>query len=112
MIIRIWRAGVDPNRLEEYLFFARNQSLSMFQAHDGYQGVIFAAEGNEAIVASFWTDRNAADALAHSPLYKTTVQTILKAGFLTGEQTLEIFGVTDLDIMPLTSGPSDETSTL
>jgi hypothetical protein len=27
MIMRIWRTGVDPNRVEEYLSFARNQSL-------------------------------------------------------------------------------------
>jgi heme-degrading monooxygenase HmoA len=92
-VARVWRSAIDPSRAGEYETFALTRSLPMFKAHDGFCGVLFAADSDERIVITFWTSRAAAQALDRSPVYRETVQAIEAAGFLRPPQHLELLAV-------------------
>jgi heme-degrading monooxygenase HmoA len=92
-VARIWRTGIDPSRAGEYETFALARSLPMFKAHEGFCGVLFAADSDERIVITLWTSRTAAQALNRSPVYRDTVQAIQAAGFLRAPQHLELLAV-------------------
>ncbi|TDD21125.1 hypothetical protein E1218_21435 [Kribbella turkmenica] len=93
MIMRIWRTGVDETRAAEYERFAREQSLPMFRAHEGFVGLLFGREGSRCVVTTLWADHAAADALERSARYQDSVRRIAAAGFLTGESSVERYDV-------------------
>jgi heme-degrading monooxygenase HmoA len=93
MIVRIWRTGVDPDRVAEYRMFAEQRSLPMFRSQTGFLGVLFVEAESDVAVISFWQDRDSAEALERSATYKDTVTRILAAGFLSGEQSVASFEV-------------------
>jgi heme-degrading monooxygenase HmoA len=93
-VARVWRTGIDPSRTGEYETFALGRSLPMFKAHDGFCGVLFAAEFDKRIVITLWTSRATAQALDRSPVYRETVEAIEAAGFLRPPQHVELLDVT------------------
>jgi heme-degrading monooxygenase HmoA len=94
VIVRIWRTGIDPARAESYERFARERSLPMFRAQQGFRGVLFAAgDAAERVVLSFWEETGAVAALDGSPTYRETVDALLTSGILSGEQTVEVLDV-------------------
>ncbi len=101
MIARIWRTGIKPGREEAYERFAREISLPMFRAEQGFAGVLMGRDGNSAWVLTLWNDRAAIDALASSETYQATVERILASDLLDGEQTTEIAEVHLVDIPDL-----------
>jgi heme-degrading monooxygenase HmoA len=92
-VARIWRTAIDPSLAGEYETFARERSLPMFKAHDGFCGVLFAADADERIVITLWTSRAAAEALGRSAVYRETVEAIEAAGFLRPPQHVELLDV-------------------
>jgi len=98
MIARIWRTGIRPGRADAYESFAREISLPMFRAQQGYAGVVMGRDGNSAWVLTLWRDQAAVDALASSATYQQTVERILAANLLDGEQTTEIAEMHLLDV--------------
>jgi heme-degrading monooxygenase HmoA len=93
-VARIWRTGIDPSRADDYEAFARERSLPMFKAHDGFCGVLFADAGSDTRkVITLWASRGAAQALEDSPLYRETVKAIEAAGFLRPPQSVELLDV-------------------
>ena len=94
MLARIWRTSVDAARLAEYGEFERKRSLPMFREQRGLLGVLFLREADDRAAAlTFWEDEEAIQALATSPSYNRTVETLLATGLLRGEQTVEVFEV-------------------
>jgi heme-degrading monooxygenase HmoA len=98
MIARIWRTGVEPGREQEYETFAREISLPMFRAQQGYRGVLMGREGDRCIVVSLWGSMADVHALAKSEYYAKTVERIIGKGFLIGEQTTECFDAHLIDL--------------
>jgi heme-degrading monooxygenase HmoA len=92
-VARIWRTAIDPSRANEYEKFALERSLPMFKSHDGFCGVLFAADADARIVITLWTSRAAAHALDRSAVYRETVQAIQAAGFLRPPQHVELLDV-------------------
>ena len=90
-LIRIWRTEIDVVRADDYERFAQEQSLPMFKAQLGFEGVLFARRGSEAIVISLWRDAAAVAALDESPTYESAVRTIGESGYLVGDSTVELF---------------------
>jgi heme-degrading monooxygenase HmoA len=76
---------------EEYSHFAQRNSVPMFRAQPGFDGVLFAAKDGERAVITLWEDRTSVEALDNSDSYTTTVAAIEAAGFLEGKSTVEIF---------------------
>jgi heme-degrading monooxygenase HmoA len=94
MLVRIWRTGVDPERVADYERFARERSLPMFRRRPGCLGVLFSRYDRGAAVVSFWQDAAAIQRLDSDPEYAETVEAILATGLLTGAQTVEVLTVT------------------
>jgi|APPan5920702752_1055751.scaffolds.fasta_scaffold82812_1 heme-degrading monooxygenase HmoA len=95
MVVRVWRTGLDTARAGEYENFARVRSLPMFQRHNGFCGVLFAAAGADRVVITLWRDRAAAAALERSDDYRATVAALEATGFLRPPQTVELLDVHD-----------------
>ena len=94
MIVRIWRTGVDRNRLEEYARFEEERSLPMFRERSGFLGVLFLREGEDRAAAlTLWEDMAALEALATSSSYLRTVQELVDTGLLIGGQSVDILHV-------------------
>jgi len=91
VIVRIWRTGVDPDRVEEYETFARERSLPMFRKQRGFRGVLFLRTGERAAVVTLWENMHAVERLAGSPSYQETVARIVETEMLEGDQTVEVF---------------------
>ncbi|MFI9508239.1 antibiotic biosynthesis monooxygenase family protein [Nocardia sp. NPDC052566] len=82
MIVRLWRATIDPGRAEEYERFANERSLPMFRSHSGFQGCAFLRDGADRTVITLWASAEDAAALEISDRYRETVAAIMAAGFI------------------------------
>jgi heme-degrading monooxygenase HmoA len=98
MIARLWRTGLKSGRNAAYEVFAREISLPMFREQDGFLGCVMSHRDGEGLVLTFWRDEAAVEALKHSPSYQATVDRILAADLLAGEQSTE---VTDIHLLAL-----------
>ena len=91
VILRIWKANIDPARAEEYERFARERSLPMFRSHRGFRGCAFLRSDAECTVVTLWDGPEDVAALEASDLYRNTVVAIMAAGFVrTAEEALAV----------------------
>jgi heme-degrading monooxygenase HmoA len=100
VIARLWKTGLKQGRAEAYEEFAREISLPMFRRQEGFLGCIMSRKDDQGLVLTLWRDRDAVDALTHSSTYKATVERILAADLLTGEQSTEVTDIHLLDLGP------------
>src|SRR5262245_15114666 len=91
MIMRIWQSAIDESEAAEYERFAHDVSRPMFEAHEGFRGLLFGRDGSRVAVVTLWEDDAAADAFERSTLYRETVARIESAGFLSGPSTTDRF---------------------
>jgi len=82
VIVRIWRAEIDPARAEEYERFANERSLPMFRSHRGFRGAAMMREGADCTVVTLWDRPEDAAALESSDRYRETVEAIMNSGFV------------------------------
>jgi hypothetical protein len=82
VIVRIWRATIDPAGAEDYERFARELSLPMFRAHGGFRGCAFQRDGADCTVVTLWAGSEDVAALEASTLYRETVAAIMAVGFV------------------------------
>jgi heme-degrading monooxygenase HmoA len=91
VILRIWKATIDPARAEEYERFALERSLPMFRSHSGFRGCALLRDGADCTVVTLWAEPEDVAALEASSLYRETVAAIMAAGFIrTAEQALAV----------------------
>jgi heme-degrading monooxygenase HmoA len=94
VILRVWRAKLNPARLEEYRRFERERSLPIYRKQPGLLGVLFLREAEDrAAEITLWEDRGTLEALASSPSYRRAVRELAESGLLVREQSVEIFEV-------------------
>ena len=94
MILRIWRAGLDPARQEEYRRFEVERCLPMLRRQPGLLGVLFLREsGDRAASVTIWEHGGAVEALESSPSYRETARELAESGLLAGERSVEAFEV-------------------
>ena len=93
MIARIWVTRCHEGRADQYERFAQEVSLPMFGQQDGIRGVLFLRQGEDCRVLTLWDDMTAVERLADSESYRATVEKIIAAGFLFGEQAVDILDV-------------------
>ncbi len=99
MILRFWRAGLDPARMEEYRRFEAERCLPMLRKQPGLLGVLFLREaGGGAVSITIWEDRGTVEALESSPSYRQTTRELAESGLLAGEQSVEVFQVESGDL--------------
>ena len=91
VILRIWKAEIDPARGDEYERFAQERSLPMFRAHRGFRGCAFLRNGADYSVVTLWDGPEDVAALEASALYRETVAAIMASGFMrTAEDALAV----------------------
>ena len=101
MILRIWRARINPARLEAYRRFERERCLPMLHKQPGLLAVLFLRQSEDrAASLTLWEDTGAVEALASSPSYRRTVRELEESGLLAGEQWEEVFEVEGGDLRP------------
>jgi heme-degrading monooxygenase HmoA len=85
---------VKSGREADFLEYATKRSLVMFLRQPGCLGVLMLrGEQGMHATCSFWSDRNAAEALADSPSYQETVAGLVALGVLVGDATITVFDV-------------------
>lgn len=104
MMMRLWTTGLRRERTEAYEAFARNGSLPMFRQQEGFIGVVMSHRGSVGQVLTIWRDAAAVDALSRSPSYRSTVEQILAADLLTGQQSTEVSEIHLCDLPALSMG--------
>jgi heme-degrading monooxygenase HmoA len=91
VVVRIWKANIDPARAEEYERFARERSLPMFRSHRGFRGCALQRDGADCTVITLWAGPEDVAALEASSHYRETVAAISAAGFVrTAEEALTV----------------------
>jgi quinol monooxygenase YgiN len=90
MIARLWTTGIKPDRVDAYESFARDISLPMFRAQDGFIGCLMYRDDTVARVLTMWRDMAAVEALGQSDSYRATVARILDADILSGDQGTDV----------------------
>ena len=101
MIARVWRAGINLTRMEEYRRFEQERCMPMFHKQPGLLGVLFLrqAEGHAASL-TIWEDRGAVEALQSSASYRETTHELAESALLAGSESVEIFEVEGGDLRP------------
>jgi heme-degrading monooxygenase HmoA len=101
MILRIWRAKIDPARLEAYRRFERERCLPMLHKQPGLLGVLFLREAeDQAASLTIWEDRGTVEALESSPSYRRTVRKLAESALLVGDQSVQVLEVEGGDLRP------------
>lgn len=101
MILRIWRARLDPARLEEYRLFERKRCLPMLHRQPGFLAVLFSRQaGDRAASLTIWEDTGAVEALTSSPSYRRTARELAESGLLRGEHSEEVYEIEGGDLRP------------
>ena len=94
MILRVWRAKIDPARIEEYRRFEQEQCMPMLHKQPGLLGVLFLRQAeDQAASITIWEDRGTLEALQSSPSYRRTVRKLAESGLLVREHSVKIFEV-------------------
>lgn len=94
MILRIWRARLDPARLESYRRFERERCVPMLRKQPGFLGVLFVREAEDrAVSITIWEDGGAVEALESSPSYRRTTRELAESDLLADDCSAEILTV-------------------
>ena len=93
MLLRLWRAEFDHERLDELNEFARTRSGPMFDSLPGCMGHIFSHSAGTYLTISMWIGDRAIKQAEASDIYRETVAAITASGILRGDQVIEVFDV-------------------
>jgi heme-degrading monooxygenase HmoA len=93
MIVRLWSASVDKNRIAEYEENEQNRSAPMFRRQPGCLGVLFLRSGENSFALTFWKDLASTERLKTSPSYLEASAFYSNSGMLLGEPSLQVFEV-------------------
>ena len=101
MIVRVWRAKIDPARLDEYQRFEQERCLQMLRKQPGLLGVLFLRQAEDrAALLTIWEDAGAVEALQSSPSYRETTHELAESALLAGSESVEVFEVEGGDLRP------------
>jgi heme-degrading monooxygenase HmoA len=99
VILRIWRAKLNPARLAAYRHFELERSLPMYRKQPGLLGVLFLREAEDrAASLTVWEDRGAVEALTSSPSYRETTHELAESALLAGDHSVEVLEVEGGDL--------------
>jgi|SRR5215217_1864680 len=99
MILRVWRARINPGRIDEYRRFEAERYLPMLHKQPGFLAVLFLRQAEDhAASLTIWEDRGAVEAVKSSPSYRRAVRELAGSDLLAGEQSEEVFEVEGGDL--------------
>jgi heme-degrading monooxygenase HmoA len=99
VILRVWRARINPARIDEYRRFETEWFLPMLHKQSGFLAVLFLRQAEDhAASLIIWEDRGAVEAVKSSPSYRRAVRELAGSDLLAGEQWEEVFEVEGGDL--------------
>jgi heme-degrading monooxygenase HmoA len=93
MIVRLWTARVEKDRMAEYEQNEDSRSVPMFRRQPGCLGVMFLRSSENCCALSFWKDLESVETLKTSTSYLEASTFYSKSGMLIGDPSLEVFEV-------------------
>lgn len=111
-LIRIWRAQIALERLPDLELFVAERSIPMFKSQRGCIGVLFARNGDQAAVLTFWQNEESILALERSAVYFVAVAAIETSGMLRGRSTVDVYEIRDGELPGLVAGSASPSVTL
>ena len=94
MILRVWRARIDPARIDEYRRFERERCMPMLRKQPCFLGVLFLRQAEDhALSLTVWEDVGAVDALESSPSYREVTHALAESALLAGGESVVVFEV-------------------
>jgi heme-degrading monooxygenase HmoA len=101
MILRVWRAKINPARREEYRRFERERCMPMLHKQPGLLGMFFLRQAEDhAASLTIWEDGGAVEALQSSPSYREITHELAESALLVGDQSVEVLEVEGGDLRP------------
>ena len=101
MMLRVWRAKIDPARLDEYQRFEQDRCLPMLRKQPGLLGVLFLRQAEDhAASLTIWEDAGAAEALQSSRSYREITHELAESALLAGNESVEVLEVEGGDLRP------------
>jgi heme-degrading monooxygenase HmoA len=101
VILRVWRARINPARIEEYRRFEAERCLPMLRRQPGFLAGLFVRQaGDHAASLTIWEDRGSVEAVESSPSYRRVVRELAGSDLLDGDQSLEVLEVEGGDLRP------------
>jgi heme-degrading monooxygenase HmoA len=101
VILRVWRANINPARLEEYRRFERERCMPMLHKQAGLLGVLFLRQAEDhAASLTIWEDAGAVEALQSSPSYREITHELVESALLAGNESVEVLEVEGGDLRP------------
>jgi heme-degrading monooxygenase HmoA len=101
VIVRVWRAKIDPGRIEEYQRFEQERYMPMLRKQPGLLGVLFLRQAeNHAVSLTLWEDAGVVKALQSLPYYQETAHELAESALLARDQSVEVFEVEGGDLRP------------
>ena len=92
MNLRVWRAKIDPARMEEHRRFEQERCLPMLHKQPGLLGVLFLRQAEDhASSLTIWEDAGAVEALHSSRSYREITHELAECALLAGNESVEIF---------------------
>ena len=99
MILRIWRATLNPAGLEAYRRFERERFLPTYRRQPGLLGVLFLREAEDrAASLTVWEDWGVLEALRSSPSYRKITHELAESALLAGDHSVEVLEVEGGDL--------------
>jgi heme-degrading monooxygenase HmoA len=99
--LRIWRAKINPARMEEYRRFKQERCMPMLHKQPGLLGVLFLRDAEDhAASLTIWEDTGAVEALQSSPSYRETTHELAESALLAGNESVEVLEVEGGDLRP------------
>lgn len=94
VILRVWRATLDPTRVEGYRRFEAERFLPMLHKQPGFLAAFFLrATADRAASFTIWEDRGAVEALGSSPSYRREARELAESRLLASDPSVEILEV-------------------
>jgi len=101
VLVRVWRAKINPARLDEYQRFEQERCLQMLRKQPGLLGVLFLRQAEDRTASlTIWEDAGAVEALQSSPSYREITNELAESALLTGNESVEIIEVEGGDLCP------------
>lgn len=108
MLLRIWRARFDPERLDELNDFARTRSTPMFDSFPGCMGHLFAHRDDTYWAVSMWVGHFHISHAEGSDVYRETAEALEATGILRGEPAIEVLDIDALNLGWQSRRPDDD----
>jgi heme-degrading monooxygenase HmoA len=101
VIVRVWRAKINPARMEEYQRFEQERCMPMLHKQPGLLGVLFLRQAEDrAGSLTIWEDSGAVEALQSSPSNRKLTHELAESALLAVDESVEVFEVEGGDLRP------------